>query len=258
MLSDIFSHSSQDQFDRYARSIRQYMIEQRRYIPENRDPLASEPEPANPNLEGFQVRYPRHTHSLPSRESGDCARPQGIPDWVVEWCAEHNHTEPALEEGRWRAYPPGAVMSVPIPRIQRPKNPINPRNAFAVSRQMLPNRYEERIWTNELISRHYGGDDRQRAEADELIRHSLNLLPGFERDEIDAMISRNQPPDPEITWEGINREEAHREVDEAIAALWKVLQRYVADHPSSVELFRILWAASRVAHRGIESRGLLP
>ncbi len=46
-------------------------------------------------------------------------RPQGIPDWVAKWCAEHKHTEPAVEEGHWRAYPPGAVMSVPVPRGRR-------------------------------------------------------------------------------------------------------------------------------------------
>ena len=37
------------------------------------------------------------------------------PDYVLKWCSENNHTDPEWTDKGWRAFPSGAVMSVPVP-----------------------------------------------------------------------------------------------------------------------------------------------
>lgn len=41
------------------------------------------------------------------------------PDSVIKWCEENGYTDPEWVDCRWRAFPEGAVMSVPLPWIER-------------------------------------------------------------------------------------------------------------------------------------------
>ncbi len=75
-----------------ASSIEQYRRTQPGYTRQNQDPVSAESEP-----------------------SPEPVKLRPVPSWITAWCAQHNHTEPDFTEGCWRAYPPGAVMSVPVP-----------------------------------------------------------------------------------------------------------------------------------------------
>lgn len=46
---------------------------------------------------------------------GSYVRGERIPDDVWQWCKDNEHTDLRLEAGHWRAFPEGAVMSVPFP-----------------------------------------------------------------------------------------------------------------------------------------------